>query len=87
MSDELKGSDAALLWRCRRGMRELDLVLMYHLQNCYPLASPEQQQGFRRLLEESDDSLWRYFYQDLLPEDHTLAALVLDIRNTAAHCA
>lgn len=73
-----------LQWLCRRGMRELDLVLMGYLEREYDAAAPDEQTAFSRLLDESDDALWRYFYGDLLPDDTALAALVRTIRAAAA---
>ncbi len=46
-----------LRWRCRRGMRELDFLLERYLERRFPLASPEQQQAFRRLLEAEDTEI------------------------------
>jgi antitoxin CptB len=73
-----------LQWLCRRGMRELDLVLMGYLERDYDAAGPAEQAAFIRLLDESDDSLWRYFYGDVSPDDTVLAALVRKIRSAAA---
>ncbi|MDD1650236.1 MAG: succinate dehydrogenase assembly factor 2, partial [Methylococcaceae bacterium] len=68
----------------RRGMRELDILLSGYLSTRYPRAACDEREWFHRLLETSDDTLWRYFYQDLTPEEPTLAALVETIRRTAA---
>lgn len=84
MSDDSQLA-ARLAWRCRRGMKELDLVLAGYLKTRYPALPPHQQQAFHSLLDVSDDSLWRYFYQNLTPDDPNLATLVLDIRSTTAH--
>jgi len=40
-----------LKWQCRRGMKELDLVLTHYLESQYLLASPQEQQTFKELLE------------------------------------
>jgi antitoxin CptB len=69
-----------LQWLCRRGMRELDLPLQRYLDQDYCAAAPHEQAAFVRLLDESDDALWRYFYGDLSPEDAALAELVRKIR-------
>lgn len=46
-----------LRWRCRRGMLELDLILLRFLEEHYPgLAAPEQQ-TFEQLLELHDNAL------------------------------
>lgn len=71
---------ARLVWCCRRGMKELDLPLRRYLDDVYDHAAPAEQDAFARLLDESDDSLWRYFYGDRVPDDAELAALVGAIR-------
>lgn len=73
-----------LTWLCRRGMRELDILLSAYLLARYPDAAPDEREWFHRLLEISDDTLWRYFYQDLTPEEPALAGLVETIRRAAA---
>ncbi len=73
-------SRARLLWCCRRGMKELDLPLRRYLDEVYDHADPDEQAAFARLLDESDDSLWRYFYSDRIPEEAALAGLVGKIR-------
>jgi antitoxin CptB len=46
-----------LLWRCRRGMRELDkLVEGYYLRH-YPSADAQLQDAFAEFLEEPDPDL------------------------------
>lgn len=51
---------ARLRWRCRRGMRELDVLLLDYLDRVYPGAGPGQQQAFERLLELQDPELLGY---------------------------
>jgi antitoxin CptB len=46
-----------LRWRCRRGMKELDLLLERFLQNHYDEAPRERQQAFERLLTLPDPVL------------------------------
>ena len=50
-----------LIWKCRRGSKELDLVLCYYLENNYTQSSPEQKQAFHQLLDYSDPDI-----QDLI---------------------
>ncbi|MGZ8218173.1 FAD assembly factor SdhE [Methylomagnum sp.] len=73
-----------LWWLCRRGMKELDLPLQGYLEQGYEAASPQERAAFVRLLDESDDSLWRYFFADVSPEDPALAELVRTLRRAAA---
>lgn len=77
-------SPGQLAWRCRRGMRELDVLLGAYLARRYPYATTEDRQRFEELLEASDERLWRYLCQNQAPEDAGLAALVEQIRGAAA---
>ena len=56
-----------LRWLCRRGMKELDVVLTRYLDHCYESASPTDQTQFLALLEMQDPDL----YNLLLGRDKT----------------
>ena len=73
-----------LIWRCRRGNRELDMLLTGYLEQHYSTASPSEQAAFQRLLELPDALLWRHLCQGLIHGDADLDALVHQIRHTAA---
>lgn len=45
---------ARMRWRCRRGVRELDLLLERFLVDCYPALSRDQSRVFDALLDEPD---------------------------------
>ena len=47
-----------LRWLCRRGMKELDLVLNNYLELEYPNASVEEQAVFEDILELQDPDLY-----------------------------
>ena len=47
-----------LRWLCRRGMKELDLVMCAYLEQHYASASAEDQQRFKSLLELADPDLY-----------------------------
>jgi antitoxin CptB len=49
-----------LLWRCRRGMKELDVLLERYARTVLPKASPEQRAQFARFLELPDPVLVDY---------------------------
>lgn len=48
---------ARLRWRCRRGKRELDLLLERYLNNHYRQADSAERAGFEALLERSDPDM------------------------------
>ncbi len=47
-----------LAWRCRRGTKELDVLMQRFLNVHYQSASPELQQAFERMLEMQDPVLY-----------------------------
>jgi antitoxin CptB len=49
-----------LKWKCRRGMKELDLLLEGYLEVRYPEAGLAEQGAFRALLELQDPVLFDY---------------------------
>ena len=46
-----------LRWRCRRGLREMDLLLQHFLDAGYPTLDDHERHIFERLLDESDPDL------------------------------
>lgn len=52
---------ARLRWRCRRGMAEMDQLLLRFLDHDFDELSPQQQTDFDHLLNMEDDQLWACF--------------------------
>lgn len=46
-----------LAWRCRRGMKELDLVLMRYLRERWTIAPVAERNAFERILDLPDPLL------------------------------
>jgi len=65
-----------LRWRCRRGMKELDLLLTRYVDDEYRRAPSAQQAAFRQLLEAPDPVIYAYCLGDVRPIDPFLAALI-----------
>jgi len=65
-----------LRWRCRRGMKELDLLTLAYLDRHYPTAPAEEQQAFAELLELQDPLLMSYMVGRETPADATTAKVV-----------
>jgi antitoxin CptB len=59
-----------LRWRCRRGMRELDVLLARYLDDRFSSASMAEQEAFRRLLETHDTALYGYCLGSEPPPAH-----------------
>ncbi len=47
-----------LRWRCRRGMKELDVLLEQFLRDRFDALTPAQLTQFSHLLETEDNQLW-----------------------------
>ena len=69
-----------LRWRCRRGMKELDQLLVRWLEHEWRQSPTAQRAVFLRLLDSEDDRLWRWFLGQESPDDVEIAALVDRIR-------
>lgn len=76
-------NEARLRWQCRRGMRELDVLLLGYLERRWPRASEREKAAFRRLLQLGDDWLIAYLLQGATVEDEALADVVRRIRDPA----
>ncbi len=71
-------TDAAfrkLEWRCRRGMKELDLLLLRYLRKHDGRANSDERATFVELLELPDPDLARYLIAGDVPSDPRQAAL------------
>ena len=69
----------ALLWRCRRGMKELDVLLERYAAAALPQAGPEERRLLARLLDQPDPELAGYFLGGEAPPEPEMAALVTRI--------
>jgi antitoxin CptB len=68
-----------LRWQCRRGMRELDVVLERWLVERYPSAREDERRAFVMLLDSQDPQLVAWLFGRERPEDPGVAALVDEI--------
>jgi antitoxin CptB len=80
MSARPEGDLGRTLWRCRRGMKELDLLLERFGRGVLPRASAFERAAFERLLELPDPVLFAYFLGGEVPGDPETAGLVGRIR-------
>ncbi len=72
-------SPSRLRWQCRRGMRELDVLLTRFLDETYPTADTAEKAAFERLLQLADPELIGYLLRgeqaDDVDEERVLAQL------------
>jgi antitoxin CptB len=71
---------ARLRWQCRRGTKELDLLLQRYLDTRYLPADGEEKVLFIKLLELEDDELLAVLMGELEVEAGELKFLVEKIR-------
>ncbi len=71
-----------LIWASRRGMLELDLILMPFLEQHYDRLAAADQAEFQRLLTSEDQDLFAWFMKKARPEDPGLAHLVDLVNNS-----
>lgn len=69
-----------LFWGSRRGMLELDLVLMPFLENIYPTLEQVDKERYWLLLEEQDQDLFAWFLRRENPANPELQRIVDIIR-------
>ncbi|OYD24764.1 succinate dehydrogenase assembly factor 2 [Oceanimonas baumannii] len=65
-----------LIWACRRGMLELDVILGPFVEHEYDALSDPEQATFRRLLECDDPDLFAWFMGHDRSGDEALQAMV-----------
>ncbi len=68
-------------WACRRGMLELDVLLLPFMDEAFDELTDEQQLIFERLLTSDDPDLFAWFMGHQKCEDPELAEMVSIIVN------
>ena len=58
-----------LRWRCRRGMRELDVMLVNFLEREDTISSDESINTFQLFLDSSDMDLYSWLTRRSIPQD------------------
>ncbi len=72
---------ARLRWQCRRGMRELDELLLRYLEEFYVDDSEADKSAFREVLTLSDPELNGYLLQGQTPDSEPIARVIDRIRS------
>lgn len=67
-------------WQCRRGMLELELLLIKFFDNQYHTLSSQQRIAFLQLLQQPDPILQQWLSGQALPEFPAWQALIQRIR-------
>lgn len=73
-----------LRWASRRGMLELDLMLMPFVEQVYPSLAPREQELYARLLECEDQDLFAWLLRRELPGEDWQQEIVNLIRKAVS---
>ena len=73
--------EARLKWRCRRGTREMDLLLESFLDECYSRLPEDQQGVFARLLEESDMDILNWVTGRSQPDNKDYQGIIASLQS------
>lgn len=65
-----------ICWRSRRGMLELDLLLIPFSEDGFRQLSDEDQRSYIKLLDRDDPQLLQWFARQATPTDTDLARIV-----------
>ena len=79
MTDSARAQRDRLRWRCRRGMKELDVLLSRYVEERFDSAPPAERAAFEALLEDQDPQIYAYCLR-ISPIPAHLAALIERIR-------
>ncbi len=70
-----------LKWQCRRGVKELDLVLNHYLEQDYRIANEQEQTAFKRLLTLEDPILFDLILGNILADNEAQQSLLKKLQN------
>ena len=69
-------SESQLHWRCRRGVRELDVLFTSFVQDHYHGLSLDTQATFQELLEVQDPVIMDWLFGKYEPEEPSMRDLI-----------
>ncbi|MFT4650943.1 MAG: antitoxin CptB [Flavobacteriales bacterium] len=69
-----------LRWLCRRGMKELDVVMTQYLDERYEIASELEKESFKHLLDMQDPDLYALLLGQQTCPNNDVQRLVVTLR-------
>ena len=72
---------ARLKWLCRRGMKELDVLMERYLEHRYDVAPEIEREAFIALMAAEDPDIWAWVmgFQEM-PEQREIANVIEQLR-------
>lgn len=72
-------------WRSRRGLLELDLLLVPFVEASWASLDPTEQEAYRHLIAHEDQDIWSWLQAgraEGAPEFDTIVRLILDFNDS-----
>ena len=73
-------NEKKIIWRCRRGIRELDVLFGKFLKTEFPQLKMSQKQAFVRLLEIQDPVIMDWLFSRSTSVDAEVADIILKLQ-------
>ena len=73
---------ARLLWRCRRGIKEMDIILQEFINVSYDQLNNEDKNAFSKLLDEQDLDILNWIMGKDKPANDRLANIINIIKTS-----
>ena len=77
---ETELNEKKMLWRCRRGIRELDVLFGQFLKTEFPQLEMPEKQAFVRLLEVQDPIIMDWLFSRANSDDAEIAAIIAKLQ-------
>ena len=71
-----------LLWRCRRGIKEMDIIFQDFVNHSYDQLTDDKKNSFSRLLDEQDLDILNWIMGKDKPNDNELFNIINIIRES-----
>ncbi len=71
-----------LIWRCRRGIKEMDIIFQDFINHSYDQLTDDKKNAFSRLLDEQDLDILNWIMGKDKPRDNELVNIVNIIRES-----
>jgi len=71
-----------LLWRCRRGVKELDVLFTKFVESTYDGLTDAEKQAFDKLLDLEDPDILGFMLYSQKPADSDVASIVEKIHSS-----
>jgi antitoxin CptB len=78
----MSGERSRLLWHCRRGIREMDILFREFIDQHYDQLSNDEKQGLSKLLDEADLDILNWIMGKDKPESDELINIITLIRQS-----